>query len=81
MQFDIHLDAEAPRIDLDAVEQRLLALDPAGVVDLDRATGTLRVSTYLAEDELASLLAQAGHAVPPDRIRRLPSVCCGGCGG
>lgn len=81
MQFDIHLEAGAPRVDLAAVEQRLLALDPAGILDLDEAAGTLRVSTCLSEDELAALLAQAGQVLRPDRIRRLPSVCCGGCGG
>ncbi|WP_024888874.1 hypothetical protein [Luteimonas huabeiensis] len=79
MQFDIHLDT-AP-LDLEPIALQLQALDPAALVDIDPATGALRVSTYAGEVEIALALARAGHRVAADRIVQLPSVCCGGCGG
>ena len=79
MEFHVRID-QAP-IDLAAVEARLLALDPAALVDLDHASARLRVSTLAQLQELADVLAAAGHPVGQDDIELQPSVCCGGCSG
>lgn len=79
MQFNIRL--QAPHIDLPAIETELQALDPAGLVDLAGDGATLRVSTSVLEDELAIVLGKAGYPTSPAQIERVPSVCCGGCGG
>ncbi len=79
MQFNIPLFAAA--VDSAVVEARLRTLDPAALVDTDGRGEALRISTSLSEREIASLLAEAGHAVDPSQIAREPSVCCGGCGG
>ena len=77
MQFNIPMNTA--RIDPAVIEARLQAIDPAALVDT--GAGALRISTSLTERELASLLADAGHAVEPLQIVREPSTCCGGCGG
>ena len=77
MQFNIPLGTTV--IDSAAMEARLQAVDPAALVDAE--AGMLRVSSSLSEHELASLLAAAGLAVDASRIERVPSECCGGCGG
>ena len=41
----------------------------------------LRVSTLLSKDDLRAVLLGAGYRIAPDRIRQLPSICCGGCSG
>jgi len=51
------------------------------VVDLDATSGCLRCSTSALAVDLMLALADAGHPVAPEAIQRLPSVCCGGCGG
>lgn len=79
MEFNIHL--KQPQPDLAAVESALLSIDPAAVLDMDRAAGKLRVSSCATETELISMMANAGHAIEPGDIERLPSVCCGGCSG
>jgi hypothetical protein len=64
-----------------ALEALLECEDAAAVSDLDRVNHVWRVSTSLASGELLALLARLGCRVPPARVRLLPSVCCGGCGG
>lgn len=79
MELDIPLPSQ--RVDLERIERLLLESDPAGVVDLDPATGHLRVSTCAGRDEVALVLLAAGHPVEPADINIVPSVCCGGCSG
>lgn len=79
MQFNIRL--HAPHIDIPAIETELQALDPAALVDLAGDGTTLRVSTSALEAELAGILGKAGYPTSLAQIERLPSVCCGGCGG
>lgn len=79
MEFHVRI-ANVP-LDLDALETRLLALDPAALVDLDSASAKLRVSTLAQLQELADALAAAGHPVALRDIELQPSVCCGGCSG
>ncbi len=79
--MDYHVAFEvAP--DLGLIEQVLLDGDPAAVADLDpHAAPVLRVSTLLPKDDLCALLRRAGYDIAPERIRQLPSICCGGCSG
>ncbi|MUV15780.1 hypothetical protein [Noviluteimonas gilva] len=65
---------------LDTITDRLNHLDPSALVDVDTA-GRLRVSTSLADAELLLALGLAGLLVAPCDLERLPSECCGGCGG
>ncbi|MBO9716189.1 MAG: hypothetical protein J7507_05115 [Pseudoxanthomonas sp.] len=80
MELDIRLPPQPP-VDIARIERLLLDSDPAGVVDLDPATGHLRVSTCAERDEVASVLSAAGHPVQIADISIVPSVCCGGCSG
>ncbi|CAN7501824.1 hypothetical protein LJR143_003301 [Pseudoxanthomonas sp. LjRoot143] len=79
MEYVIRLDDVTA--DLADIEQHLLDLDPAVVLDRDAATGVLRCSTSALAAELLHAFADAGYRVAPDAIERLPSVCCGGCSG
>lgn len=79
MEFHIERDAGMP--DIAVIEDAVLGLDPAAVVDLDAAGGILRLATWIESPQLLELLNQAGWAIREDRITQLPSVCCGGCGG
>jgi hypothetical protein len=79
MQFRIQVTE--PRVDIDAVEQALVDADPAALVDFDLSGQALRVSTVLAEAELLAAVNQAGLAAELPQIERVPSNCCGGCGG
>ena len=67
--------------DLAAIEQQLLEIDPAALIDHDPATATLRCSTCALEVELLPALARAGQRLAPTAIELQPSVCCGGCSG
>lgn len=79
MELDIILRNRP--VDVGHIERLLLEADPAGVVDLDAATGHLRISTCAARDEVALVLLAAGHPVEAADIVIVPSVCCGGCSG
>lgn len=61
------------------VERLLHAIDPAALVDAD--AGALRVSTIASANELAGVLREAGASIGLGGIARVPSECCGGCGG
>ena len=76
MQYRIPVDATP---DLAALGDALLEFDPAALVDFDG--DALRLSTCLDPVEFVPVLGAAGFAVEPSRVARLPSECCGGCGG
>ena len=65
---------------LEPVADRFAHLDPAALVDVDR-NGRLRISTVLPDAEVLVALIQAGVCVSASDVERLPSECCGGCGG
>ena len=67
--------------DLDAAEARILAEDPAAVLDLDASGTTLRLATVLLDSELRALVGAAAVGGGVLDLRREPSECCGGCGG
>lgn len=79
MELDIRIP-QTP-VDVAGIERLLLDADPACLVDLDPATGRLRVSTCASRDEVALVLSAAGHPVAAGDIAIVPSVCCGGCSG
>ena len=77
MQFILHAGA-AP--DLAAIEQAIADLDPAVVLDTDSSGRAVRISTAVTEAELLDCLQRAGVGGAP-LLTRVPSECCGGCGG
>lgn len=79
MEFHVQLTGVAPDMEkiLDAIQQ----LDPSAVMDIDDADQVLRVAAALELPDLLALLEDAGYHVPPEHIRQLPSICCGGCSG
>lgn len=79
MKFNIKTHGHA--IDVSVIEQALIKADPAAMIDLDKATSLLRVSSCLDDAELLSLMTDAGFPIPSANIEGVPSECCGGCGG
>ena len=79
MKFNIRTNGRA--VDVSAVEQALIQADPAAMIDLDRATSSLRISTYLQGNELLTLVKAVDLAVSPADLEHVPSDCCGGCSG
>jgi hypothetical protein len=79
MEFSLRTKGAA--IDLAALERRLVAIDPAALLDLDESGQTLRIATTATGDELLACLRAAGMAAAAGDLDQLPSVCCGGCSG
>lgn len=77
MQFQIRMAGPMP--DIDAIEHAIREVDPAVLVDM--AGQTLRVAASIDVALLASLISQAGYPVSRHQLERVPSECCGGCGG
>ena len=64
-----------------ALELAISDVDPAALAALDAAGTVLMVSTVIGDEALLAMLNQAGHVVSKEQLERVPSVCCGGCGG
>lgn len=79
MQYQI--DAFEHAEQLHRLEAVLADADPSALADYDAARRTLRLSTLLPHAKLLDALSGAGMPVMPDRVQRMPSECCGGCGG
>lgn len=79
MQFKIRTFGSAP--DIGAIERTVGDVDPSAVIDIDVAGEVLRISTMIGDAELVSLINQAGYRMSLDHLERVPSECCGGCGG
>ena len=77
MQYCIEHDVTA--LQFLALGEALAELDPAALVDRQAGDGAVRISTFASTEEVidACLRAQIDGA----GVRRLPSECCGGCGG
>ena len=78
--MEFHVRASRPLPPLAAIEDALLAFDPAAVVDIDPARG-LRVNAAIDVAGLTALLNGVGSSVVPGEVEQQPSVCCGGCSG
>lgn len=79
MQFTLCLTGRTP--DLTRIERGIVELDPAALLDLDASGQAIRISTSATAHELLACLRRAGVTADADDILRLPSECCGGCGG
>lgn len=79
MEFHIELTGSPP--DVGAITQAVLALDPAGLVDIDSAQRVLRVAAAVNAGELLALIEGTGYALQEHQVIQIPSTCCGGCGG
>jgi len=67
--------------DMAAIERALSELDPAALLDFDVRASVVRISSVATETELLACLQQAGIGAEAEQFVRLPSECCGGCGG
>ena len=79
MQFKIKIAGSIP--DVGAIEHTIRVVDPSASVDIDQAGQTLRVAASVDASHLLGLMRQAGYPVVEDQLERVPSECCGGCGG
>lgn len=79
MEFSLPVIGYAP--DLVEIERMLIANDPSALLDLSGDGHSLRFSTSASDHELIECLHAAGIPAHVDDLTRLPSVCCGGCGG
>ena len=78
MQYTLCTDS-AP--DITAIGRAIAELDPAAVLDFDVRASMVRISSVATETELLDCLRQAGVSAAAGQFVRLPSECCGGCGG
>lgn len=67
--------------DMAAIERAIAELDPAALLDFDVRASMVRISSVATETELLACLQQAGVGAEAGQFVRLPSECCGGCGG
>lgn len=67
--------------DMAAIERAIYDLDPAALLDFDVRAYMVRISSVATETELLDCLRQAGLSAGAGQFVRLPSECCGGCGG
>ena len=79
--MEFHVDGLAATADVPAITDAINNIDPAAQVDIDPATGALRVSAAVSADELTTAIGTAGQDVGSLLVMQLPSTCCGGCGG
>jgi hypothetical protein len=77
MQFTVQLPANS---DEAGIAEAFARIDPSIVMDLDPA-GLLRIAAVVDEALIAQALRDLGFVVAEDEVVRLPSECCGGCGG
>lgn len=78
--MEFHVTAKDVGARLSEIEDAILDIDPAAVVDID-GDGVLRVAAALDAPGLERLLGDAGLTLGPGDITQLPSICCGGCSG
>ena len=77
MQFTVQLPSG---VDRDRLSELLADVDPSSVLDVDPA-GLLRIAAVIDEDAIAGALRKLDLPIHARDVRRLPSECCGGCGG
>jgi hypothetical protein len=79
MEFHIKTRGISP--DLGVINDALTGVDPSAMADLDPADASLRIAVEMSSPELLALLTRAGYPVDWTQLERVPSVCCGACGG
>lgn len=78
MQYTLSTSATP---DMAAIERAISEIDPAALLDFDVRASMVRISSVATETELLDCLRQAGVNARAGQFVRLPSECCGGCGG
>lgn len=78
-QFRVSLSGPAPN--LQVLEQALQDADPSVLLDIEPLSRVLRISTLLDEHGLLLALGRGGFPISATQLERVPSECCGGCGG
>ena len=78
--MEFHVRASRPLPPLAVIEDALIALDPAAVVDIDWSRG-LRVNAAIDVAGLVALINAAGGEVDVREVEQQPTACCGGCSG
>ncbi len=79
MQSTIRITGSPP--DVGDMEKAIRAADPAALVDIDPTGQMLRIATSIDALQLLEVMKKAGYPVKEDQLQRVPSECCGGCGG
>jgi hypothetical protein len=79
--MEVHLHRALDSYQREQLTDRLLDLDPAALIDLDHASGHLRIATLAHSEDLLTLLRDLEPGVTAADIEHIPSGCCGGCGG
>ncbi len=79
MQSTIRITGLPP--DIGTIEEALIAVDPSALVDIDPTGRTLRIVASIDAVQLLGVMKDAGYPVKEDQLERMPSECCGGCGG
>lgn len=79
--MEYRINAVMAANDVEAIEQAIREMDPAAMAGLDPGGEVLMVSTVIGDEALLSILKQGGHCISAAQLERVPSVCCGGCGG
>lgn len=67
--------------DMAAIERAIVELDPSALLDFDASNSMVRISSLATEAELLDCLRKTGAGIATGEFVRLPSECCGGCGG
>ncbi len=78
-QFRVSLSGPTPN--LQVLEEALLEADPSVLLDIEPLSRVLRISTLLDEHGLLPALGRGGLPIGAAQLERVPSECCGGCGG
>ncbi len=79
--MEFHVDGLPATADMAAITDAICNIDPAALVDLDPATGAMRVNAALNANDLTTAIGTTGQEVGGLLVMQLPSHCCGGCGG
>ena len=79
--MEFHVDGLPATVDMAAITDAIYNIDPAALVDIDPATGALRVNAALNANDLAGAIGTTGQDVGGLLVMQMPSHCCGGCGG
>lgn len=79
--IEVRIERPGVRVDSRHLEAHLKDIDPSSMLDLEPASGALRISTVMPTQELLHALRAGGISIGPEALIHLPSVCCGGCSG
>lgn len=79
--MEFHVDGLPAAMDMAAITDAIHNIDPAALVDIDPATGALRVNAAMSAADVTSAIGTSGQQADGLLVMQLPSNCCGGCGG